>query len=893
MVARLFSSVVRRFLFLSFCATVVTLVTCSNHDKQYVVAVSSCSNDMWREKLNEELLVSTYLYDNVKLKIQSANDDDKRQIEQINKFVDEGVDLLIVSPNQLKAISPAVNRAYAHNIPVVLFDRKTDTSHYTAYIGADNFKVGRDMGEYVAHLMNGRGNLVVIKGLEGSSPAIERNEGFMSVVSKYPAIKVVATTYAGWLYEGAEVAMDSILRSTTDIDCVFAQNDRMALGARAAVERHGLSRHIDYVGVDALPTAGGGLECVNKGLLKASYIYPTRGDLVMNLVMNILTGKKYERENKLQGALVTEDNARVLLLQNEELNKQRDRLYTIHDRVDLYFTQYSHQRIYTLMAIAIIVLLVISITLLYRTFAIRRRLTDEAVEAKLTFFTNISHEFRTPLTLIADPVDRLLADPDTSDTQLPLLRLVRSNVDVMLRLVEQILDFRKVQKDKMKLCLEKFNVGGALRQWMDMFSPAAEKKNIEMTLSVAPDTTAVADVDKLGKIVCNLLANSLKFTAEGGHVRVTASSTSGGGLTLTVNDDGRGMTEEECSHVFERFYQTGDTVGGTGIGLALVKALTDLHGGMVSVESQRGKGTSFVITLPAAQPTTDGLKAVVADRESPHPQSFVEDYGNEENAGKGENEDKIAILDRASSTRPTALVVDDNADVRRYVADLLNARYEVVTATDGNDGLAQANACHPDIIIADVMMPGIDGLEMCRRLKQQKETAHTPIILLTARAMDDQRVEGYVCGADAYISKPFSGQVLLARMENLLAQRRQLRELFANDEIALDGKACDEDRIFIKEFQKIVVARLGNASLSVDDVAEVMNVTSSKLYRRVKQLTGYSAAEMIRAIRMRKANELLRNSQRTVSEISYMLGFSSPSYFTKCYKEFFHRLPSE
>lgn len=868
---------------------IVAMASCSGSRKHYVIAVSSCSNDMWREKLNEELTTSTYLYDNVELKIQSANDDDKRQIEQIDGFVNDGVDLLIVSPNQLKTISPAINRAYGKHIPVVLFDRKTDTDKYTAYIGADNFMLGRDMGEYVAKLMHGRGNLVVIKGLRGSSAAIERDSGFCSVINRYKDIRIVGTCHADWLYGKAVRGMDSLLRHTTDIDCVFAQNDRMALGARHAVAAKGIARHIEYVGVDALPSKGGGLECVDNGTLAASYIYPTRGDLVMTLAMNILEGRPFKRENSLYGALVTKDNAHVLMLQNEELNQQRGQLYTLHDKVNLYLAQYSHQRIYAILAILVIIFMLISFSLAYRSVVARRKMAEQAADAKLTFFANVSHEFRTPLTLIADPVDRLLTEPSLTESQNKLLRLVRKNVDVMLQLVNEILDFRKVQKGKMTLRYSQFDLSTSLAQWIDSFRPTAERKSIALNADIESQIPITADRKRVGEIVFNLLSNAFKYTHEGGHITVSAH-TAGSDVVLAVADNGKGMTTEEAKHAFERFWQAGKSNGGTGIGLALVKAFAEMHHGTVSVDSTPEKGTTFTITMPAEQPDCGSGQSPESDNGTSSTPLVADDSVIDSH--EPSNADRMTDPDLLSVQKPVVLVVDDSANMRNYIADILREDYDVILSVDGNEGLQRAIKEVPDIVISDVMMPGIDGLDLCRRLKSETATSHIPIVLLTARVMEEQRAEGYDCGADAYITKPFSSKVLTSRIRNLLETRRQLKSLYANGDVP-EAKAGDADSRFMADFNRIVAERMIDSSLSVEDVASELHLSRVQMYRKVKALTGSTPVEIIRTMRLKRADKLLRQGGRTVSEVSYEVGFSSPSYFSKCFKEQFGHLPSE
>ena len=333
----------------------------------YKIGVSQCSEDIWREKQNDELKMYTYLYDDVELLFASADDDDQVQISQINHFIDEGVDLLIVSPNQVNTISSAIERAYDKGIPVILFDRKTDSEKYTAFMGADNIEMGGTIGKYI-NSMKPSGIVLEIKGLKGSSPAQERHEGFVKGIGDNSRL---ITCDGDWTQESGKRLMDSVLQQRKDIVCVFGQNDRMAVGAYEAAKKYGMEKDIMFVGIDALPTADGGIEQVKNGVLSTSYIYPTRGDLLMQLAMNILEGKPYEKENLLKSALVTRENAEVMLMQAEEMDKQNERLSTLHDKVDWYLSQYRHQKVY-LFLMAIIALLIIGF-LWYRINVMRRR----------------------------------------------------------------------------------------------------------------------------------------------------------------------------------------------------------------------------------------------------------------------------------------------------------------------------------------------------------------------------------------------------------------------------------------------------------------------------------------------------------------------------------------
>mgnify|MGYP002860132106 CR=1 FL=1 len=348
-------------------ALMAVFASCTKGGKKYKIAVSQCSGDIWRDKLNDELKMGTYFYDNVELCLASADDSDEKQIEQINRFVADGIDLLIVAPNQAATVSPAIDKAFDQGIPVIVFDRKTNSEKFTAYIGADNFEMGRLMGEYMATQLGGKGRVLEIMGLKGSSPAIERHNGFVKAISSYPDIALVASLQGDWTEASAVKAIEDYQGDLANIDFVFGQNDRMAVGARKALlalsPTHSLTTC--FCGIDALPGKDGGIACVRDSILNASYIYPTHGDEVINLAMNILEGKPYNKDNRLMAALVTRENANVTLLQHEEIARQSAYLDQLHEQSDDYLEQLDTQRLITWMAIGIIVLLLIAIIMFY------------------------------------------------------------------------------------------------------------------------------------------------------------------------------------------------------------------------------------------------------------------------------------------------------------------------------------------------------------------------------------------------------------------------------------------------------------------------------------------------------------------------------------------------
>lgn len=888
------------------------LLSCGSEKKRYVVGVSQCSEDVWREKLNEELRIAALYYNDVDLRISSANDDVQMQTEQINKFVDEGVDLLIVAPGQV-SISPAIDRAYEKGIPVIIFDRRTRSDKYTAYIGADNKEIGSSMGEYLAGTLTDGGRILELSGLSTSSPAIERNNGFDSVVQCRPGISIVEHLSADWTEQGAFCTVDSLLsKPHNEFDCVFAHNDRMAMGARRAAEKHGLNlEHIKFCGIDAMPQKGGGMELVDNGTLFASYTYPTRGDEVMLLAMNILEGKKYNRENQLSSALVTRDNARVLLMQNDETVRQQDHLSTLRSRVDKAASDFNTQRIYLLVLLVFVVLLIAVCAAAIYAFITRTRINqqlkasmdeqnrmttemEEMTQTQLQFFTNVSHELRTPLTLIAGPTEQLLEDPAVHGVQRTMLEMVQRNTRILIQLVGEILDFRKVQNNKAELHLNRFYLQQELTTWTEDFCTVAARRGITIRVDVSgveDDAMLIADRDKMEHVYFNIMSNALKYTPDGGCITTTLLHHDHS-YTLRIADTGKGIPTEELPHLFERFYQAKGAIGGTGIGLSLVKAYIDMHRGSVHAESAEGKGTTFVIELPDSQPGYDPAKDAPAATQAE--KGLVDDNYIATDTTAQEAAERITDAEDFDAERPLVLIIDDNNGMRAYLHSILQDKYNVSEATNGEQGLEKARREVPKLVVCDVMMPVMDGLEFTKRLKEDTATSHIPVVLLTARSLSEQRKEGYDTGADSYITKPFSGQVLLSRIENLLRSRIMLRSVFAGDkqETEEEEQLNETDKTFVGRLRTAIQENLGDSDFSVERLGEEIGLSRVQLYRKVKALTGQTPVELLRKARLTKARQLLEKTEKSVSEIAYEVGFTSPSYFNKCFKDEFDINPS-
>jgi len=895
-------------------AVSLCLASCAGEKahKRFVVGVSQCSEDTWRDKLNEELRIAATYYD-VDLQIKSANDDVRLQTEQINRFVEQGVDLLVVAPGQV-SISPAIDKAYVKGIPVIIFDRRTRSNKYTAYIGADNHEIGASMAEFMANANTAGTKVVELCGLSSSSPAIERDAGFDSVAAHRPNIDIVKKVYADWTEEGAYHVMDSLLSTPYPaFNCLFAHNDRMAMGARRAVVKHGIDpKTIKLCGIDAMPQHGGGMQLVAEGKLFASSIYPTRGDEVMRLAMKILTHKPYDRENRLSSALVTEANARVLLMQNDETTRQQGHLSELRNRVDKTVSDFKTQRIYLLIMLGALFLLALAYVYVVNANRAKARMNrqladsveqqrqmtkhiEELTHTQLQFFTNISHELRTPLTLIAGPTEQLLEDKTVQGTHRRMLQMVERNTKILIQLVSEILDFRKVQNNKAVLKLNRFNLGETLRLWADDFDAVTSRKGITVKVDAPADAaqaTVIADRDKLARVFFNLMSNAVKYTPKDGTITITLRHNEGSFFFTMNNDSVKTISKDDLPHIFERFYQPKGSIGGTGIGLALVKANVDLHHGSISVTSSQEEGTTFSITLPDTQEgydpdaDNDGNK----DNSTKAEQGYVDDSYAPVNVEAAEKAERITNAEDFDADRPLVLIIDDNNGMRAYLRSILQDHYNVSEAVNGQQGLERARREVPKLVVCDVMMPVMDGLEFTRRLKADTATSHIPVILLTARSLSEQREEGYGTGADSYLTKPFTGSLLLARIDNLIHSRTLLRSLFSGnskEEEKEEEMLGAQDQTFVTRLREVIRDNMGDSDFSVERIGEEIGLSRVQLYRKVKALTGQTPVELLRKARLERSRRLIEKTEKSVSEIAYEVGFTSPSYFNKCFKDEF------
>ena len=880
--------------------------------RTYRIGVSQCSSDDWRNKCNDEILREIMLHRDATVEIRSADDSSEKQIADLQYFVDQHFDAIIVAPNEADAITPIVQKIHDQGIPVVVFDRNIHGDTYTAYQGVDNVELGRSAAHYARHLIGGEGQVIEIHGLAGSTPAIERHEGFVEEAARN-GLELIATVYGDWNYEDASVVCDSIFRVHKEVDLIYAHNDRMAIAAADMAKRFGID--VQVIGIDAAPEIG--LMAVAEGKIEATFLYPTEGYRLIRTALAILKHEPYQREVILPNtSVVNLSNADILLLQNEFLKEETRKVQLLKSQVDDFLTRHAAQTYLFYLVVVILLLLSGVFFLLLHAYWQRKRYQNEllaqnelleqqrdkqkalneqlnrATQSKLNFFTNVSHDLRTPLTLIAEPVDQLAEAHNLTGKQKTLLSIATKNILILKRLINQILDFQKYEHGKLNLHRRELALAPLIKEWAEAFQSLARQRGIRLTVDLQiDDTYSIAlDPEKMERIFFNLMSNAFKYSPQNGKILLRCASDTQT-LTLTVENTGQGISKADLTHIFDRFYQV-DRIHpqGSGIGLSLVKAFVELHGGTIQAESEEGAYARFIVNLPVQH-----VEEKVTQPEEQQPLTATE------------VEQELSLIRKESSALrpddPLLLVIDDNEDIRALVSLLMQEEYNVIGAADGKEGVRLAAKYVPDLIICDMMMPVMDGLECCRRIKQEVSTSHIPILMLTACSLDEQRAQGYESGADGYLPKPFNHAVLKARCHNLIENRKRIKQLWTqhtpaglpNMETTAPKPATtgDVENAFYARFLEIVQAEMGNPELSVDQLAATMGLGRSQFYRKIKALTNCSPVELLRSLRLKRARDLLLTTDKSVSEIAYEVGFSAPAYFTRCYRETYNETPTD
>lgn len=881
--------------FLLVWLTLIVLCGCTSSGKQkrHVIGLSQCMlDDAWREAMINDMRIEASNYDDVEIIIKDAQNNNETQIQQIRDLIRQKVDVLIISPYQSEPITAVAEEAYRAGIPTIITDRKVNTDQYTSFVGANNYEIGLAAGNYAAHYLPPNAIILEIWGLTQTSPAQERHKGFVDALREREDL-YFRKIEGQWLVDTARMELRK-LQHPEQIDFVYAHNDMMAIAAREYFMAWDSIRGRDLriIGVDAV--AGAGLEAVEDGRINASFLYPTGGEQVIRTAMRIIQGESVDKFIPLRTAPVDHQSARTLLLQADQLQKYKQRIEAQRSRIDglsdrFYFLRNS-LGVISLLMIGFIALSIYAFYINRKMRQANRKLISlnaemkEVTAQKLQFFTNVSHEVRTPLTLILAPLDRLIVSlresPYASD-----LRLIQKNANRLLRVINQILDFRKVEGKQEKLAVREIDLVPFVGEIKSYFDSMGSVRAISYTFtSSMKQCTLWIDPDLLEKVLVNLLSNAFKFTPEGGSVRIELTEEEDR-VFIRVIDTGSGIQPGNLPHLFDRFY-TEDRSMGTGIGLHLVKEYIHMHGGEIHVESEPGQRTTFTVCL---------RKGKAHFEDSDLMETSVSHQAYE--ASRLDDSETKEIL---SKTYPyTILITEDDDEVRGFLERELSLHFKIRTAANGKDALRVLEEEEISLVVSDVMMPEMNGFELCRTIKSQLPFSHIPVILLTALTDERQRIFGITGGADDYIQKPFHTDYVKIKIILLLQERQKLRErllekLRDNKFLLSEPEKVESiDDAFLRKFAEQIEAVYADPEYNVEKLSETLGLSRGHLHRKIKELTGTAPVEFLRTYRLNKATQLLRQNAYTVSEVAYRTGFSSPAYFSKCFKAVYGVTPTE
>ena len=881
--------------FLLVWLTLIVLCGCTSSGKQkkHVIGLSQCMlDDAWREAMINDMRIEASNYDDVEIIIKDAQNNNETQIQQIRDLIRQKVDVLIISPYQSEPITAVAEEAYRAGIPTIITDRKVNTDQYTSFVGANNYEIGLAAGNYAANYLPPNAIILEIWGLTQTSPAQERHKGFVDALREREDLSF-RKIEGQWLVDTARMELRK-LEHPEQIDFVYAHNDMMAIAAREYFMAWDSirGRELRIIGVDAV--AGAGLEAVEDGRINASFLYPTGGEQVIRTAMRIIQGEPVDKFIPLRTAPVDHQSARTLLLQADQLQKYKQRIEAQRSRIDglsdrFYFLRNS-LGVISLLMIGFIALSIYAFYINRKMRQANRKLISlnaemkEVTAQKLQFFTNVSHEVRTPLTLILAPLDRLIISlresPYASD-----LGLIQKNANRLLRVINQILDFRKVEGKQEKLAVREIDLVPFVGEIKSYFDSMASVRAIAYTFtSSIKQCTLWIDPDLLEKVFVNLLSNAFKFTPEGGSVRIELTEEEDR-VFIQVIDTGSGIQPGNLPHLFDRFY-TEDRSMGTGIGLQLVKEYIHMHGGEIHVESEPGQRTTFTVCL---------RKGKAHFEDSDLMETSVSHQAYE--ASRLDDSETHKML---SKTYPyTILITEDDDEVRCFLERELSPHFKTRTAANGKDALRVLEEEEISLVVSDVMMPEMNGFELCRMIKSQLPFSHIPVILLTALTDERQRIFGITGGADDYIQKPFHTDYVKIKIIHLLQERQKLRErllekLRDNKLLLSEPEKVESiDDAFLRKFAEQIEAVYADPEYNVEKLSETLGLSRGHLHRKIKELTGTAPVEFLRTYRLNKATQLLRQNAYTVSEVAYRTGFSSPAYFSKCFKAVYGVTPTE
>ena len=880
-----------------------------NPGRKMVIGFSQCTMiDEWRKAMVEDMEreITFYRDLNIELIVKDAADNNDIQIADIKELVSKGIDLLIVSPNEAEPLTPTVEKVFSEGIPVIVVDRKINSTKYTAFIGADNLAIGKEAGYFAEELLKGRGKVMEITGLKGSTPARERSAGFHEIVDKLPNITTVKVIEGAWLESQTLELTDSLFRLFNDFNLIFAHNDFMANAASKSARKYNLKPYI--IGVDGMNTPAGGVSMVLNGSIDGTVFYPSGGDKAIQLAIQILTGIPYEKNIDLNTYRIDKTNARTLWLQRQQLNDQQDKIDKQSDQLNIMSDILQKRRTMLLLTYTTIILLILTVGLVLISWRHKSKMNrildeknktiikqneiitkqrddslgllmvaEEARENKLRLFTDLSHELRTVVTLIISPIQDILNLAHDESVRKKILVLQRST-ERLARLTDGILKFRSIENNKYHLTYFSGNIAQFITNIIETFNEQADKKDIKLVSEINNDLYAEFDLGVIEKVMYNLLSNAIKFSNRSGIVTVSLKSENSK-IVINVKDCGIGIPKNELPFIFNRFYKINNPNYVTenekiGIGLALSKELVQLHGGKITVESNENSGTSFTIYLPQFHDNSDSKT------------------NNKTNqiAEPGFN------FSSQTDKSKTILIVEDNSDLLLVISDILSKYYNIILANNGKEGLDIAIRKLPDLILSDILMPVMDGMKMCIEIKENPLTCHIPVILLTAIDSEENMIKGFDIGADAYITKPFNDYLLLSNIKSLIGSREKMQQFFCPSPYfrqLLQTKDMVEGD-FIKNCLIHIYENIVNENYTLEILSKDMNMSRSSLYRKIIEVTKLRPVDLIKKAKLNYAAKLiLSNDTWNINEISWKSGFSDAKYFSKCFHHEFGINPSQ
>nr|WP_314836090.1 substrate-binding domain-containing protein [uncultured Flavobacterium sp.] len=875
-------------------------------DKIAIGFSQSINNDIWRKSMDHAMEVEASLHPEVSLTIYNANRKAKNQIRDIQKFIDAKMDVIIVSPFESDSIVPVIEKARAKGIPVIIVDRKANTSEYTAFLGADNLEVGRLAGKHIASKSNGSANVIEINADLNTSPGLERSLGFKQILKQYPGIKVVTVDSDNFGHPKGNYI--KLLDSLPNIDYIYGFNDIIAYNAWKVAKSKGLEKKIKFIGVDGLNGPFGGIQLVKDGTLESTILYPTGGSEAIKLALKILNNEIVPKNNKLNTILIDSLNADIMSNQFDKITIQQSDIEQQQSVIKNQERKYSTQNnLLKLLTSLFVIVLSLAIYSVYSRIIISRKKQElegtnkkiknqrneikrfsnelkQSNEARLNFFTGLSHEFKTPLTLILSSVESLEAELKNKGISVTKeINLMYNNSRRLLRLINQLLDYRKMEDHKFTLRASKTNLLDFSNSIISDFDREAKKKNINFSLTTNNSELEVyLDRNLMDKVYFNLLSNAFKFTPEKGKISIIIKEDkTNNSVKIHFKDTGIGIPDNELGEVFNAFYQGSNNYrNSSGIGLHLSKSFVELHKGSIEIHSKNG--AEFIITLLLGTAHLDEkeiIKEPVLD--------FVHqsDYLDSEVIQKVEpqnTEDKYSIL-----------YIEDNKDLLDFISHKFSTEYTFFSS-DGTDAVEKALELIPDIIICDLNLPEMNGFQICERLKKDLRTSHIPTIILTASDDQDSYLKALDSGADIFLTKPFNLKVLAQSIKGLLFNREKLRFYYTNNIVNIEeGGFGISEQDFLKKLNELIGKNIENSSYTVEDLARDLAISRVQLYRKVKAILGISISDHINNIRLDKSKELLKKSNQTISEVAYAVGFSSPNYFSTSFKNKFGISPTE